>query len=731
MLLATGLSVAVWRRSGGIQGVGVATAFAVLALVVLVVGAAARWRPLRRRSAALSRLPLAVVLVAVAGVGLVCWRLGGPLAASALAARHMSLQMPRLAQGSRVYAADGSLLAVFHGADNRQPVPLSAVNPTMVHAVVDTEDARYWQHGGVDTHGIARAVYADLRAAGAQQGASTIAMQLAKNTLLAGRPDNLATKTQEAVLANRLEAELGKKAILSDYLNTVYFGAGAYGVQAAAQTYFGVSASQLDVAQAALLAGLIQDPSGYEPVAHPQAATTRRGEVLRLMVAAHDLTSAQEKVAAAAPLPTTLSLPPSGQNYFAQAVRQELLADPALGPTPQDRSAELLKGGLRIHTTLDPAVQQAATKAVQAGLPQSALHLSAALAAIDPATGHVEAVVGGPSYASAQFDAALAAPGRPTGSAFKVFTLVAALENGYSPSTLLDGSSPCSIPDPGNTPDPWVLANFQNENFGQITLTQATADSVNCAYARLAMKVGLDKIAHVAHQMGVQVPLAVVPSMTLGTNDVPPVQMASAYATLADGGVYHQPHLVTEVDRADGSVLFRHSSTGVRVMSAQTAATVTAILGQVVQKGTGTAAAVPGRQVVGKTGTGENYADAWFVGYTPQLAAAVWMGSPAGEVPMRDVGGINVTGGSYPAQMWERFVAAALAGQPPGSFPLPPPDLAAGGATPAAPGPGTTGPAATTQPTTWCWSSCGKTGTPTTAPPPAPHKHTAPSKQRP
>ncbi|HZU73662.1 MAG TPA: transglycosylase domain-containing protein [Acidimicrobiales bacterium] len=679
-----------------------------------------------------ARLPVirvrapALVTVCLASAGLVAT--GGPWAfhifQTAASATSAPLRLPVLSQGSTIYDAGGSATAVLHADDNRQPVALDRIAPVLVDAVIDTEDARFWSHGGVDLHALARAATTDL-VGGSRQGGSTLAEQLVKNTLLAGRPDTLANKMREALLADRLESRMGKRALLQRYLNTIYLGEGAYGVQAAAVTYFGEPASSLDPAQAALLAGLIQDPNGYNPLAHPAAARARRGTVLGLMAQHGHLSRAQLAAARSEALPTTVHLPPTGHDYYTDAVIQELMADPRLGRTPAERNHALYYGGLRIHTALDPRLQSEADGAVSSGLPDSPLHLSAAMAVVDPATGAVPAVVGGPSYSASQFDIALDPPGRQTGSAFKVFTLTAALESGFSPEDTIDGSGPCTIPDPGGTPDPWVLSNYEGESYGTVDLTTATAKSVNCAYARLALMVGLPKIAEVAHAMGVTAPLAVVPSMTLGTNDIPPLQMAAAYATLADDGVYHAPHLVTEVDRPDGSVLFRPSPAGTQVVPVQVARQVTAVLQQVVATGTGTAAGVDGRQVAGKTGTTADYADAWFVGYTPQLATAVWMGDPAAETPMTDVGGISVAGGTYPARMWSAFMTRALAPLPAATFTGPDPTQIPGGtylalgqprgATGyggAVPGGGQPGPGSTTSDTVWCWSSCGRSGRP-------------------
>ena len=616
------------------------------------------------------------------------------------------LALPPLAQRSVAYAADGSVLAVLHDTANRQPVGLNQVAPVAVQAVIDTEDARYWQHGALDARSVVRALQADYSSGRAVEGGSTIAQQLVKNTLL-NSERSIGRKVKELVLAARLERQLGRYGVLERYLNTVYFGQGAYGIESAAETYFGVAASQLDAGQAALLAGLIQQPDGYDPIRAPDAARQRRQTVLDRMVGHGHLAPGPARTAAAEPLPAKAIVPPQGRDYFTDAVRQSLLSDRRLGATLVARERALYSGGLRIRTTLDPAQQRSAEAAISGGVPQVGRPLTAAIAAVDPGSGAVRAVVGGSNFDSSQFDAAVDG-GRQAGSSFKVFTLVAALEQGYSPGDFIDGSSPCVIPNPGGVPDPWTPSNFEGEAFGQITLNDATARSVNCAYARLAMMVGFNQVAQVAHQMGVTSALPVVPSMTLGTDPVTPLEMASAYATLAAGGIYHRPHLVDEVDGADGRVLIKDDAKPQRVMSSQIAAEAGQVLQQVVQQGTGQAANVTGWQVAGKTGTAENYQDAWFVGYTPVLSAAVWMGDLSGEVPMVGVDGINVVGGSFPARMWSAFATQALAGTAPQALAAPDPGQVPA-ATALVPGQprGSGAPESHPPVTTWCWSSCG------------------------
>ena len=633
---------------------------------------------------------LAVVAVLAASVVVGGRQAVDAVTAGAVTGDTETVALPTLAERTEIFAADGSSLGVVmadHG--NRVVVPLDAIPKLVVDAVIATEDADYWEHDGIDMRGVARAAKRNAESGAIKQGGSTITQQLAKSTLTAPKRD-LRRKLTEAVLAMRLDDQLGKRGVLERYLNTIYFGQGAYGVATAAETYFARPLADLTLDQAALLAGLIRGPNLYDPIARPERATARRALVLDRMVIEGVVTRAEADAAAQAPLPSALHRPPAAVGWIADAARAELARDPRLGETPEARAAVIAGGGLRVHTTVDPALQAQAEAIVARGVPGGA-ELTAALASVDPSTGAVRALVGGTDYGASQFNAASDGAGRQTGSAFKVFTLVAALQQGHVSTEAVDGNSPCPIPNPGGKPDPWLPENYEGEAFGQLTLVDATVHSSNCAFARLASTVGADAVASTAEAMGITAPLQRVPSMTLGTNTVPPLQMASAFATLAADGVARPPHVVARVERADGSVVFANdgATAGRQVVEPQAARVATAVLGEVVARGTGRAAALPDRAVAGKTGTAQNHQDAWFVGYTPQLATAVWMGDVNGERPMLGVGGINVTGGSYPARLWQAFMAAAHAGLPAVAFsppaPEPPPTAAPPPTAPPAP----------------------------------------------
>ena len=597
---------------------------------------------------------------------------------------------------SVVLAADGSTLAVLYD-QNRALVPLAEVPKVLVDAVIATEDKNFYEHQGLDVRAMGRAAVANAKEGEVAQGGSTITQQLVKNTML-DSDRTVARKLAEVQLALKLEDSLGKDGILERYLNTVYFGQSTYGVRAAAERYFGKPLGQLSLPEAALLAGLIASPESFDPFSDPDAARARRGHVLRRMTAEKAITPAEADAANAAPLPVTPhSIEPAPLGYFVEEVKRQLLRDERLGRTQQARYDALFRGGLTIRTTLDPVAQRAAEGAVAAQLPASPF--SAALVAIDARTGGVRAMVGGPGLDQLRFNLATQG-GRQAGSTFKVVTLAAALEAGHSPEDLVDGTAPCTLPLPRQ--EPWTVDNYEEGSGTVATLREATVKSLNCAYARTALAIGPGRIADMAQRLGVGRRMSAVPSITLGTQEVSPLEMATIFATLAADGVRTDPYFVTEVADASGKVLLRADPQPRRVLEPQIARTVTSVLEGVIAGGTGQAAAI-GRPAAGKTGTSQEWRDAWFAGYTPALSAAVWMGSPAGQISMIGVGGRNVTGGSYPARIWSAFMSGALASTPPTAFSppdpskwpapqaigeLPPGTVLPGAAPPPAPAPG-------------------------------------------
>lgn len=576
------------------------------------------------------------------------------------------------AASSMVYAPDGSLLATWHGPINRQPVPLNRISPNLPKAVVAEEDARFYSEPGIDLRSIARAAIADLLAGRIVEGGSTLTQQYVKDAYVGNKP-TFTRKILEARVALTLTHRLTRNQIMDRYLNTVYFGDGAYGAQAAAQTYFGENASQLTVSQAALLAGIIHAPDVDAPTRNPAGAKADRLRVIGRMEALKYITPAQADQARAAR--TVLATPVAANPNFAwymDALHTSMVS--------QYGSAMVDSGGLQIHATLDPAMQASAEASTQAALPNPA-DPSAALVAIDPSTGYVRAIVGGRNYAVSQFNIATMGRRQP-GSAFKPFVLAAALEQGISPQAAYRGPSLLCL----KNWYPGCVTNFDHESFGSISLLNATVNSVNTVYAQLILQVGVRNVVKVAEKMGIPAPpsvvppqvgcrplnspvcqtyLPAVPSLALGSASVTPLEMASGYATLAAGGVYRAPKLVSEVTTDSGRVLQSGPSPGVQAIPANIAQEETQILQQVVLRGTGTAASI-GQPAAGKTGTAQHYDNAWFVGYTPALATSVWVGYPNSNRPLLNVEGVaQVVGGTIPAKIWSRYMQGALDTSPP------------------------------------------------------------------
>jgi penicillin-binding protein 1A len=620
----------------------------------------------RRRERAKARRRRLIVLLAVALVGALALALtAGGFGGAAAISSNCSLSTLRpvaLGQNSFVYAASGKLIGAIPAERNRQPVRLENVSPWVPKAMVAIEDRRFYHHGGVDPEGIVRALVADVRAGRAVQGGSTITQQLVRN-LYIGREKTLKRKLVEACLAVKLNRSWPKDRILQAYMNQVYYGNHAYGIEAAAQTYFSRHAGGLTLAQAALLAGLPQAPSGFDPFHEPDAARTRRNAVLRAMFTTGSITAQQYARVAAV---TKLGLKPGKlytrikEPYFFSFVRDQLIREYG-APT-------VASGGLRVYTTIDPRFQRSAQDAIR-----KTLYLkndpAAALVAINPRNGAIRAMTAvTPGKTGNQFNL-VAQARRQAGSTFKTFVLTSAVLEGVNPETTTYLSAPFHYqPDP-YTPA-WDVESYDHTYTGYTSIEHATLRSDNTVYAQLTLDVGPDKVARTAHALGVRTDLSVdgsfVPSMGLGSIAVSPLDMASAYATLAAGGIYSKPFAIRKVIFANGK---EDTDTGwghskrTRVVPDGVAYEVTKILEQNVLSGTGVGAYF-GRPAAGKTGTTDNHADAWFCGYTPDLEATVWVGYPKGEIPMTDVHGIAVAGGTFPATIWHLFMQGAI-----GSFP--------------------------------------------------------------
>jgi penicillin-binding protein 1A len=575
-------------------------------------------------------------------------------------------ELPTGEQTTLVYDRAGKLVATLHGTINRIEVPLNQISPDLQHAVIAIEDKDFYHHGGVSFVSILRAGWADLTNGSVQQGGSTITQQYVKNVFTGGER-TVARKVKEAIIAVKLEKKYSKDQILEKYLNTIYFGHGAYGVEAASRYYFGKSAKDLDPLQSATLAGLIAAPSSYDPIDHPDQNQARRNIVLDDMaqqgyITQGDAASLKQEPVKVKKKHTTFET--SKYAYFVSFVSDTL----------QERFStfQTFSGGLRVTTTLDSAYQQAAEDAVAAHLP-SAKDPSAALVAIDPATGEIRALVGGRDFTKVKFNNATQGH-RQAGSSFKPFTLATAIEQNISPFSTWNGPSQIIIDDPiCQNPDgtPWEPHNYGDESGGTMNLIQATAHSVNTIFAQLVVQVGPQNVADTAHKAGIASDLQPVCSITLGTQPVTPLEMADAYATFAARGVHHPPLSITEVKDAAGTVLDKADVESDRAMSANDADIVTSALQAVIAEGTGTAAQL-GRPAAGKTGTTQNNGDAWFCGYVPQLVTCVWVGYQKGSIPLENVEGVPlVFGGSIPAEIWHDFMTTALANVPVKDFAKP------------------------------------------------------------
>lgn len=527
----------------------------------------------------------------------------------------------------RVLASDGSLLAE-RGTSGRPFVPLDQISPWLIKAVVATEDRRFFAHPGVDPVGIARALWANLRAGGPVEGGSTISQQLAKNLYLT--PERtLRRKLEEALLAFWLELRLSKEEILTLYLNRVYLGAGTYGVEAAAQRYFAKPARELTLAESALVAGLLKAPSRYAPTSDLQLARSRATTVLSLMaeqglIDEDALIAARARPAKLAPERVEIA------GWFVDWVLEGL--DEELGKPRRDRV---------VRTTLDPALQRAAEAAVARLMPAGP-RPEAAVVVLDT-SGAVRAMVGGRNYRAGPFNRAVAARRQP-GSAFKPFVYLAALEQGRRPtSTVLDG--PLRVKG-------WQPANHDGRYHGEVSLTQALALSMNAAAVRIGQEVGTARILATARRLGVTSPLPEVASLPLGTGEVGLLELTAAYAPFASAGLRRPIWAVASAEEAGAGVLYRHAASEVRVIAEDVARQMDLMLRAVVSEGTGRAAALPDRRVAGKTGTSQDNRDAWFVGYAGDLVSGVWVGNDDGT-PMR-----GISGSDLPARLWREVMGA-------------------------------------------------------------------------
>lgn len=570
-------------------------------------------------------------------------------------------------------------LAVLHGEQNRVYVKLDEIPKVMQDSVLAAEDRDFFRHGGVDPLGIARAAYADIRSKGSKQGGSTITQQYIKTVYLSNER-TLGRKLKEAVMAVKFEQKYSKTWILEHYLNTIYFGRGAYGVQAASRAYFGHDVQQITLPEAALLAGIIRSPASAEPYKYPAEAKRRRATVLDGLIEQKKITSVQYRQADAWPFDYVHGLqlwaPSQGvevrkgasmgsadyaaTQYFVEYVRQQM--------TKRYGNDALYTGGLRIYTTLDLRTQKAAYQAVTSVLDQPG-DPAGALVALDD-QGRIKAMMGGTDYSTSKVNLATGrlggGSGRQPGSTFKAFALAEAVREGYSIDSVFPSPSTIVLPNANGGKDWTVRGGCCG---GRATLVQATQNSVNSVYAQLVVKLGITNVIKMANELGVDpmTPLPVQNSVVLGSGEVSVLDMAAGYSTFANQGVRISPRAVVRVERADGTLLDDFTPRRTQVLTPEQNAKVIYCLKRVVQYGTGRAAQI-NRDQAGKTGTTQDNRDAWFAGITPRLTAVTWMGYSTPR-PMTQVHGQTVQGGNLPAMIWKRFMENTVGQTDTGTFP--------------------------------------------------------------
>jgi penicillin-binding protein 1A len=621
---------------------------------------AARRRRRRRRGLVVAFAVLAA-LAAAAGIGG-----GAAVFAYGSSCDLDSLREVNIGANTFVYAADGSLLGSIPAERNREPVAADEMSIWVRKATIAVEDRRFFEHGGVDLEGIARAAVTDIQAGRIVEGGSTITQQLVRN-LYISQERTVQRKLKEACLATKLDRAWTKHRILTTYLNQVYYGNQAYGIEAAAQTYYSKPSVALTLEESALLAGLTQAPSVNNPFTAPGRAQDRRNLVLRAMLDTGII--GRHRYAKAAK--TELDLRPGQlyreirEPYFFGYVRDRLIEEYGAGP--------VRTGGMKVYTTIKPRYQRLAEDAIRDTMTEPS-DPAAALISISPQTGAIRAMAAViPNRPKNEFNL-LSQARRQPGSTFKTFVLAAAVEMGVNPDSTYYVSAPFTYkPHPaGNCDDGswWCVHTYANDYYGWSSIRSATIRSDNSVYAQLTLDVTPERVAQTARRMGVRSSLTPVPAIGLGSVAVSPLDLASAYATLAAGGIYAEPMAIRRVILANGKEDTR-AGWGVpkrrRAISEGTAAIVTRILEQNMQSGTGTRAAF-GRPAAGKTGTNEEHKDAWFAGYTPDLATTVWIGYTRGEIPMESVHGIAVSGGTFPAEIWRLFMEPALESVEPSSF---------------------------------------------------------------
>jgi len=566
---------------------------------------------------------------------------------------------------TRVFSDSNELLAEFF-VENRTPVQLSDVPDVLIKALIATEDTRFYAHSGLDYRGIARAFVRNIRAGKVLEGGSTLTQQLAKVLFLTPERSYL-RKLKEMALALKIEQRYTKQEILSLYLNQIYFGSGAYGIEAAAQAYFGKQAKDLNIAECALLAGIPRSPKYYSPFKSRESALARRGHVLNRLVITGAVSLAQAEAAKLAPLPAQPTIQhkgPAPAPYFVEYIRQKV--EERFG------SSILYSGGLNIYTSIDTTLQGYAERSLLAGLERMEAkqdrkqkdlqQLQAAIIALDPATGHIRAMVGGRDFSKSQFNRAWQAMRQP-GSAFKPIVYAAAIDRGYSAADLLS-DTPMSVKiDNKKT---WMPENFTRTYQGDVTVRKALAQSLNVPTVRLLAKIGTDEVIRFARSLGIRSTLRPVLPLALGSSDVTLLELTAAYSVFANNGVRREPVAILLITDSSGRTLYANDAMPAQAVRPETAYIVTNLLRGVIDRGTGWKARELGRPVAGKTGTTNDYRDAWFIGYTPTLVSGVWVGYD----DQRSLGP-KATGSRAALPIWLEFMKYAHQRQEPVDFSAP------------------------------------------------------------
>ncbi|CAN5878776.1 hypothetical protein BH18ACT11_BH18ACT11_17410 [soil metagenome] len=611
----------------------------------------------------------------------------GMVAASVSTYQALAADMPdlddyhsaELAQTSLVYDADGEVVDQLYGVQNRFVVPLEDVDPTFRQAIISVEDHRFYEHRGLDFEAIGRAAVENVQSLSIQEGGSTLTQQLIKNTYIAQQQRQVPSferKFVEGSLAWQYEKGHSKQEILEQYLNTVYFGSNAYGAQAAARTYFNKDASDLTLSESALLAGIINLPGVYDPFVDPESAKERRNVVLGRMLEYGYISKKEHDEAAASKVVVSRGrvLYENDNEYFLNAVRKEIAEEYG--------DDMVYEGGLKIYTTLDPALQATASEAVDSIVNPEAGDPSAALVSIDPSTGAVRAMVGGSDFEQVKFNLATQAH-RQAGSSFKSFVYAEAVNEGISPDSMYV-SKHLNI-DMGKNARPYEVDNYDFIHRGPITLERALADSDNTVFVQLALDLGLQKVVEMANKLGIDSEIDAYPSTAIGglRVGVTPLEMASAYSTFANSGTHMEPYLVQKVTKdqnGEDELLEEHRPVGEEALSPDEAAVVTEAMRAVITRGTASyyhdLDAEIGRPAAGKTGTSNEFIDAWFIGFIPQLSTSVWVGYPNERRSMVNINGLEqINGENYPLDIWSLYMQSAVQGYSVEQFDTPGSDL--------------------------------------------------------